>query len=254
MDAQVILKRFNNSTTRQDRTPEIGEHGDGDSWSQLRKVFDAAVADKAKVESKRLAASLHSLQTQNELLHHENNGLRAAIGVKKRHRKKSYKLDLQQRREYHGGAVFWSPRKIREARAREATKQHEAKQLQLQKTETRELKAAATLYKKRMADEAKALRQAAKEQREKDKKARAKELAAARALKKQQRDTATLQKAHDRANKAKRKASSYPDAKITKRRGVVGVASQPVVASPPPSPPPKMTSRGRRINVPAKYK
>ncbi|KAK1918658.1 hypothetical protein P3342_001707 [Pyrenophora teres f. teres] len=31
--------------------------------------------------------------------------------------KQSYKLDLQQRQEYHGGAVFWSPRKIREARA-----------------------------------------------------------------------------------------------------------------------------------------
>ncbi|EFQ93185.1 hypothetical protein PTT_09504 [Pyrenophora teres f. teres 0-1] len=31
--------------------------------------------------------------------------------------------------EYHGGAVFWSPRKIREAQEREVAKQHEAEQL-----------------------------------------------------------------------------------------------------------------------------
>ncbi|CAE7002820.1 hypothetical protein P3342_001682 [Pyrenophora teres f. teres] len=122
------------------------------------------------------------------------------------------------------------------------------------KTETRELKAAAKLYKKRMADEAKALRAAARERRDEERKARAQDLAAARALKKQQRDAATLQKARDRENKAKRKASSCPDAKTTKHRGVVGVESQPVVASAPPSPPPNMTTRGRRINKPAKYK
>ncbi|KAI1522408.1 hypothetical protein KJE20_13907 [Pyrenophora tritici-repentis] len=67
---------------------------------------EAAVADKANIKAKRLVASLHSLQTQNELLHHENDGLRAALGVKTKHQKKSYKLDFQQRREHHGGAVF----------------------------------------------------------------------------------------------------------------------------------------------------
>ena len=61
MEPQVILKRFNNSTTIQDKALQVGEHGDSDSWSQLRKIFDAAVKDIARVEAKQLKQSLHSL-------------------------------------------------------------------------------------------------------------------------------------------------------------------------------------------------
>ena len=58
MDADAVLKRFNNHPPRQDNDAEIGEHGDGDSWPELRKIFDAAVADKARVEAKRLDSVL----------------------------------------------------------------------------------------------------------------------------------------------------------------------------------------------------
>ncbi|EOA85347.1 uncharacterized protein SETTUDRAFT_164007 [Exserohilum turcica Et28A] len=44
MDAQVILKRFNKHPQQQDETLEIG-------WRELRKVFDAVVGDKSKVEA-----------------------------------------------------------------------------------------------------------------------------------------------------------------------------------------------------------
>ncbi|EFQ91907.1 hypothetical protein PTT_11131 [Pyrenophora teres f. teres 0-1] len=53
-----------------------------------------------------LAVSLHSLQTQNELLHHENDGLRAALSAKKKQQQKSTQLDVQQPEEYHSSAVF----------------------------------------------------------------------------------------------------------------------------------------------------
>jgi transposase len=148
MDAEVILKRFTATISGQDEDTELQEVGDGDSWNDIRKILDAAVADKANAEAKRLSSTLHSLQVQNELLHHENEGLRAAITTKRRHQKKSKLLDLQQREEYHGGAVLWSPRKIREARARERVKQQEEEQAKLQKTHDRELKVAAILYKK----------------------------------------------------------------------------------------------------------
>jgi hypothetical protein len=61
MDAEVVLKCFNTTTSEQDKASQPGEQGDGDTWIQLRKVFDAAVADKAKVEAKRLLQSIHSL-------------------------------------------------------------------------------------------------------------------------------------------------------------------------------------------------
>jgi hypothetical protein len=94
------------------------------------------VKDTAGDDAKRLSTSLHSLQVQNELLNHESQGLRAALVTKRKDTKKSKPLDLQQRQEYHGDAVFWSPRKVREARARESVKQREdeAEQLQKQKS------------------------------------------------------------------------------------------------------------------------
>jgi len=51
MDADVILQRFNNRTSEQDKDSKLRQHGDGDSWRELRKIFDAAVANKAKVEA-----------------------------------------------------------------------------------------------------------------------------------------------------------------------------------------------------------
>jgi hypothetical protein len=98
-------------------------------------------------------------------------------------------LDLQQREEYHRGAVLWSPCKIREARVRETVNQREDEAEKLQKEHNRDLKATATLYIKKMAEE---------------RKARAAERVAARALKKRQRDAATTQKSRDTPKKVKR--------------------------------------------------
>ncbi|CAE7221476.1 DDE 1 domain containing protein [Pyrenophora teres f. teres] len=147
MDAQAVLKRFNKTPQQQLNGVKVGQQGDGDSWRQLRNFLDAAVEDRAEVESTRLEQSLHSLQVQNELLHHENEGLRSLLNNKKKRNNKSKVLDLQHSEEYHGGAVFWSPRKVQRARELEATKQQEAEQLQLQKDNERDLKAAPLAYK-----------------------------------------------------------------------------------------------------------
>ncbi|KAI0615762.1 hypothetical protein TUN199_12326, partial [Pyrenophora tritici-repentis] len=79
----------------------------------------AAVNDSHQYEARKLRSSVHHLSVQYKLLQHENEGLKEALQHKKKHKKKGKALDLQQRQEYHGGSVFWSPRKIREARARE---------------------------------------------------------------------------------------------------------------------------------------
>jgi hypothetical protein len=42
-------------------------------------------------------------------------------------------LYLQQRQEYHCGAVHWSPRTLREARAREAVRERDETEEKLQK-------------------------------------------------------------------------------------------------------------------------
>jgi hypothetical protein len=90
-----------------------------------------------------VSSALHSLQVKNELLHHKNKGLCNALTTKKKHKKKSNTMNLQQRKEYQSSAVFWSPRKVREARVREGVKQQEAEEEKLQKSCRKELKAAA---------------------------------------------------------------------------------------------------------------
>ena len=148
MDADAVLKRFNNHPPRQDKDAEIGEHGDGDSWPGLRKIYDAAVVDKARVEAKRLSQSLHSLQVNNELLHARNVELQHEINVIKRRQAQRMTLTTQDGDDWHGGAVFYSPRKLARDRARKAAELDEAAQLQLQKTRDREEKAAVIVYKK----------------------------------------------------------------------------------------------------------
>jgi hypothetical protein len=218
MDAEVVLKRFSNHSQQQDEASKIGQHGDGDSSRELRKIYDVAVPDKSKVEARQLEAALHSLQVQNELLHHENEGLQHELNTKKKQTTQRISLTIQEGDEWHGGAVFMSPRKIRTARARKAAEQDEAEQLQLQKAHDRETKAAVTAYRKQLQEEAKVARQQAKTERDRERKARAEEVAAERALKKLQRDAATAQKSRDTANTRKRKAS-HKAAKI--RQSVV---------------------------------
>lgn len=77
---------------------------------------------------------------QNELSKHENEGLRKALQHKEKHKKKSKALDPQKSQEYYGGAVFWSPRKLIEARVCEAVRERDEAAGRQEKAEARELK------------------------------------------------------------------------------------------------------------------
>jgi hypothetical protein len=82
MEPDAVLKRFNNHTSGQDKDLEAGERGEGDSWTQLR-FFNAAVADKAKVEARRLSQSMHPLRVNNDLLRTQNSDLQDALNIKR---------------------------------------------------------------------------------------------------------------------------------------------------------------------------
>jgi hypothetical protein len=254
MDASRVLQRFNNNAQQQDNDPGIREQGDGDSWPQLRKIFDAAVADKAKIEAKRLSQGLHSLQVNNAILHAENEELRAELNLIRKRPIKSTTLTTREGDEWHGGAVFYSPRKLASERARKAAELDEAAELQLQKARDREIKAAEAAEKKRSQEAAKLARQQAKIAKDAEEQRQREEKAAARELKKQQQQAATAQKSRDTANKRKRKASPKPAKKSTKRRRAVASSSR-VVESPPRAPsPPKFGLHTRRLKTPARYK
>jgi hypothetical protein len=135
--AEVVLQRFKTPTPQRDTSPKIESQGDGSSWRQLRNLFESAVKDARDSTSKALSQSLHSMQVNNDLLHHENDLLKDAPRSKRKHKAKSKSLDLHQRKEYHSKAVFYSPHKIREGLVRDEVKQREDDAAKLQKV-TRE--------------------------------------------------------------------------------------------------------------------
>jgi hypothetical protein len=79
IDASPVLKRFNSRKKNAATALEIPHEGNGSSWRQLRKLFDAAVKGGGKVEQSRLGDALHSLQVNNDLLRHQNSLLEHAL-------------------------------------------------------------------------------------------------------------------------------------------------------------------------------
>jgi hypothetical protein len=161
----------------------------------MRSIVEAAIKEGAEKKGKKITLSLSHLQAQNDLLEAENKGLRHALNTKKKHKEKNKPLDLQQREEYHGGAVFWSPSNIREARYRERVRSREEEEEKVQKAERRHIKEQAALLKKIEQDEAKVERERKKKKREEERKRKAAERAENQRRKQQEREAAIAQKA-----------------------------------------------------------
>ncbi|KAF2822727.1 hypothetical protein CC86DRAFT_254667, partial [Ophiobolus disseminans] len=73
-------------------------------------------------EANQVTQALHSYQVQNQLLLHENKGLRESLSTKKKRKNHGRKLDLQKEGEYYGGAEWWSLRSFKRASERQAQK------------------------------------------------------------------------------------------------------------------------------------
>ena len=170
LNPSKILDRFIDNTSETSESQESSTSCySGEDWLKIQSLIRSAVKDERSKESRKLNRSLHHISVQNELLHHEMAGLKHALTTKKKHKKKQQVLPLQQREEYHGGAVFWSPRKRREAEFRQRVIEHEQKEEQLKKANMKELKRSNKLYKEKMKEERRVARETAKTAREKEK-------------------------------------------------------------------------------------
>lgn len=75
---------------------------------------------------KQLSNTFHLLSVRNLLLTNEVLGLRKALKNEKKKRKRGKPLLLEQPADYHGGAIFYSPSKVKQARDNQARKEAEA--------------------------------------------------------------------------------------------------------------------------------
>ncbi|KAF1940219.1 hypothetical protein EJ02DRAFT_407087 [Clathrospora elynae] len=236
MDQERVMKRFPN------KPPNKPLNKPKPSWREADCLLRTA-ANKSLSDLKTVSSLIHHLANQNELLTGENEGLRNALTTKKKHNKKGKVLDLQQRQEYHGRAVFWSPRKMAEGEARERTNKQLAEEEKLQKAQMKQLQAANALYNKKLKEERRVATAAKREEREKEKAEKAASAAAQKALQNTQKPIQTSQ-----TGKRKASATTTPKAKQQKHSGSAAAPAEVV-----PAVPAKVTRSGCAVKLPTRY-
>ncbi|KAF1347376.1 hypothetical protein EJ07DRAFT_185329 [Lizonia empirigonia] len=149
--------------------------------------------------------------------------------------------------EYQGGAVFWSPKKVKKACDRQQLQEREEEQVQHQKAETNRLREEARQVKAREKEMRRQARAAARLVREKEKAKKAAEQASRAAVR---RTAKRLQQALKTSQKGKKRSLKAPTRATTKKRAVVrpagGGEPQVAVAGAPAT----QSRRGRAIKTP----
>jgi hypothetical protein len=245
MNADVVVQRFSNKDDdKSELRPSTLLPAD---WRQMDRLIRSGVKDTAAEDSRKLSRTLHQLQVQNEVLQHENNGLRDTLTAKKQRKAAGKPLSLQHEESYHGGATFWSPSKFERARERETEKQQRDEAEAAAKSSKRELQAAAKLLREQEKEERRVAREKAKEVRDQMKA----EQVAARAARNKANNTRKLSTT---ALKGKRKALRAPSSSLKSKRPKGDAAAGASSSIAAPAAPPKVTTRGRNIVFPSKYR
>ncbi|KAI1507013.1 Jerky protein [Pyrenophora tritici-repentis] len=188
----VILCRFSTATPSNSRPSSSNS-----TTSAVDDVYDT--------KSKKLSQTIHTISVKNTLLQHENNQLKEALANEKKRRQRGKALLLLPPENSNGGAQFWSPTKVEQARQRQEQKDLEEQAAQYQKTETMKLREQQKLAKAQQLEERRLNRVVAKEKRDHEaeqKRLACKEDQMARQLKKQlQNDLKLSQKGKRRSLK-----------------------------------------------------
>jgi hypothetical protein len=134
-DPEVILKRFN-------QPGETGQSSDSDSsalsasdWRKIRQLINQAMDDRDQRKVSKLNQTIHRLSIRAVLAENENVRLKEALINERKRRKRGKALPLEAGEDYRGGAIFWSPRKVKEARDRQDQQGLEEEQQRLEKAE-----------------------------------------------------------------------------------------------------------------------
>jgi hypothetical protein len=129
---EVILKKFNTSPSSSDSKSSALSTSD---WRKIRQLVNCTVNNRDQIKISKLNQTIHCLSVRATLAEHETKGLQEALVNERTRRKRGKPLLLEEPEEYHGGAVFWSPRKVKEACDQRQLKECEEEQLQHQKAE-----------------------------------------------------------------------------------------------------------------------
>jgi hypothetical protein len=250
-EPEVILKRFNQQPTQGCLSDSDSSALSASNWRKTEGLLRQVVKDRGDRRAQKLSQAFHQISTQKTLLEYEVKSLREALINERTRRKRGKPLLLEEPEEYHGGAIFWSPRKVKDARERQQLKEREAQQLQQQKAEanrhreeSRQTKAEAVQARRQAKAEARISREKEKAEKAVEHALRA---AARRTHQRLKQALKTSKKGKKRSLKAPAKATSRKRAAAQPQgsRDALGAAA---------APPPSQSRHGRAIKLPEKYK
>ncbi|OAL52268.1 hypothetical protein IQ07DRAFT_505322 [Pyrenochaeta sp. DS3sAY3a] len=195
-----------------------------------------------KATSKKLSSQIHQLSVQYLIVKYENDQLKEALVNEKKRRKRGKPLQLQQPEDYHGGAVFWSPTKIREARDRGEQQAYKEIKIQQQKAEAIRLREERKAKKALQLQNRKDIRASAREIRLQDQ-------AKKKAEKEERKVTREVQKQLQNNIKSSKKGKRIASKKEPPVEPVDEAVEAVVVEYPTSS----KSRSGRNINPPQRY-
>ena len=118
----------------------------------------------------------------------------------------------------------------------------------------KELKASNALFKKKLAEEKRLEKKRLQKEREKEKEKKAEEAAKKKQQKEQEKQATTLPKSVHQSQKSKRAASKQFALRYKRVKRCSGGASGVSSEEPSSLPPPNITTRGRSITIPKKFR
>jgi hypothetical protein len=134
-----------------------------EDWKRIEKLLQAVVSNIYEKKAQQLSNTMHALSTENMLLKMQNDGLKKRLVNEKKRRKRGKPLMLDFPTQNEGGAIFYSPNKVQQARDRQDQKAANAEAQRRQKEVDKACKEAEKAEKVRLVEERKAARAYAKE-------------------------------------------------------------------------------------------
>jgi hypothetical protein len=244
-DPEVVLKRF---TKKEEERPSSSESSQSilkaEDWRRIEKLLKQVVSDVYDQKVQRLNDTMMSLSTQNILLKLQCAGLERALQNEQKKRQRGKPLQLELRAPEDGNAIFYSPKKIQQARDLQAEKEEAARLAKAVKEEDKLQRQREKEEKRQLIEERKRIRAYTKSMREQEQAEKRRQKEEMKAAKQ-----ADLQLQNDikQANKGKKKAQEPTAAK--EKEDINNKSKEDVEEAPT-----VVNRRGRQIRLPQRFR
>lgn len=215
-----------------------------EDWKRIEKLLQAVVSNINDKKAQQLSNSMHALSTENMLLKMQNDGLKKRLINEKKRRKRGKPLMLDFPTQNEGGAIFYSPNKVQQARDRQDQKAANAEAERRQKEVDKACKEAEKAEKARLVEERKAARAYTKELKlhKQEEKRRQKD----EEIQVKQANQQLQKKLVMKSRKVQKPAEPQKKCDNRGNKDVVVVEDE--------EPPPSLNARGRQIRLPERFR